>query len=55
MTEDEGRAPVYLLVPAGAKRRFRAAASGRGISMTDLFIEWVEQNTTEDADASVAS
>ena len=53
MDEDPGTTAIYFRVPPATKRRFRDAADGRGITMNDLFIELVEQNTTEDPAAQV--
>lgn len=54
MSEEPGTTVVYFRVPPPTKQRFRATAERRGITMNDLFIELVEQHTTEDTAAQVA-
>lgn len=54
MDDDTGTTALYFRVPPATKRRFREAADDRGITMNDLFVELVEQNTSEAEPAQAA-
>lgn len=45
--DDTLTVPVAMRVPPNVKRKFRLTAERRGLSMTDLFIQWVNEYDAE--------